>query len=131
MPNIYEHAKYINELNHKISKLLPVPVNTHCQLANIKHGSATFLADSSAWAARLRFSIPDILKIFHQQLDLQQVKSIRIKVSIPENVPRRTPLIKPKLSEQSSNLLKNFAESISYPALRASLYKLSRRKNAK
>ena len=126
MADICKHAEFLYAVNKKLKELLPLPIRDHCILANIGEYSATFHTQSSAWATRLRFSTPELLDILHRQLNLTQIKSVRIKVSLPEGefrYAKRRPKL--ALTRKASRLLKSYAESISYAELRTALEKLS------
>jgi hypothetical protein len=126
LASICKHAEFIHRLDQELKKLLPSPIRDHCILGNIKNDNAIFHTRSSAWAVRLRLSAPEILDILHGPLNLPQVKSIRIKVSLADSgtqcINRRP---KPTLSRDAANLIRRFAESIPHAALRSSLKKLS------
>ena len=122
---LYFHAQSIIRLQNNLKAELPTPLNKHVTIANYDSNTLIIQTDSSAWAARLRFKIPELLAILKFKCGLSEIKSIRIKIKVPDggqSLPGRNP----GLSDQASNFLINIANSISDPDLRQSLLKISK-----
>jgi hypothetical protein len=125
LASLCKRADYLNQLNRELGSKLPTPLNSHCKLANITDDSAIIHADSSAWSARLRYCIPEILNIIHNQLNITGIKSIRIKVMLPrkENYTKHKRTL--SMSKHNARLLADTAKYMPDSALRSTLLRLS------
>jgi len=129
---LYIHARDICALNEKLHNHLAPSLSSHCTVANYTAETLTINANTSAWASKLRYCIPDILDYARQECGLSSLKSVRIKVSpghdsttqpdLPGNEPGR----KAFLSKESAEFIENVATSITDPALRESIFKISK-----
>ncbi len=129
---LYTHAKDIHALNEKLEKYLTPSLGNHCSVASYSEDTLTINAETSAWASKLRYRIPDILSHAKRECRLNKLKSIRIKVYPGhESTKSRSSLSttsnvkKPFLSKKSAAFIKNIALSIEDPALRESIIKIS------
>ena len=66
-------------LDKKLKRRLDPGLQDYFELANIRDDVAVLLAASPAWAARLRYQVPQILAAC-QALGLDSIKTIQIKV---------------------------------------------------
>lgn len=120
-------AKRLEQLNHALRSQLPPPLNQHCQVANIRGDTLVLHADSSAWALKLRYSVPVMLAQLQKQPALQNLRCIDIKVrptsiaAAPPEIPRRA-----HMSWDTANLLDSMADAIAHPKLQAALHRLAR-----
>lgn len=124
---LYAHAHKIISLQNNLRAELPASLADHVAIANYNNNSLIILTDSPAWAARLRFKIPELLTVLRNRCGLPELKTIRIKIKVPDN-DQSTPDGKLVLSNQSSNFLHNIAEMMPDPELQKSLLKISRHK---
>ncbi|MEQ6343055.1 MAG: DUF721 domain-containing protein [Gammaproteobacteria bacterium] len=120
-------AKRLEQLNHALRSQLPPPLNQHCQVANIRGDTLVLHADSSAWALKLRYSVPVMLAQLQKQPALQHLRGIDIKVrpasiaAAPAEKPRRA-----HMSGDTASLLDSMADAIAHPRLQAALHRLAR-----
>jgi len=133
---LYHHAMAICALNEKLHKHLAPSLSNHCNVANYSDETLTVNADTSAWASKLRYCIPDILKFAKLECGLTNLKTVRVRV-LPihhkANQPKTgqskfsatNPTRKARLSKKSADFIKNVAESINDPELRKSILKIS------
>jgi hypothetical protein len=77
---LYKKAIFYKKTDTKLKKILNLDFQNHFQLSNIEKNVVTIVVDSSAWATRLRYNIPKILKVMNDQLNFTTIKTIRIKV---------------------------------------------------
>lgn len=75
------HAERLQRAQRLLHAHLPVPLAQHCQVANIKEDMIVVHADSSAWAAKLRFQVAGMLGHLIQQQEFSSLRAVRIKVS--------------------------------------------------
>lgn len=123
---LYRHVKKLIDIQEQLKTMLPAPLNEHITVANLANDSLTIYTDSAAWAARLRFNIPEMLKSLNLNNICTSVKSIRIKVIPPDNTQLPPHEQKLSISNDTALLLEHVADTIGDPDLRESLLKLSR-----
>ena len=130
--NLYTHAKGIYALNEKLQTHLVPSLRGHCTVANYSDETLTVNAETSAWASRLRYCVPDILNYAKHECGLTRLKSVRIKVSpihnktVQSNLSSTRSVKKASLSKKSADFIKNVATSIKDPALRKSILRISK-----
>ncbi len=130
--NLYTHAKGIYALNEKLQKHLDPSLSSHCTVANYSDETLTVNAETSAWASKLRYCVPDILNYAKHECGLTKLKSVRIKVSPIQNKTSQSDFSnthsvrKASLSKKSADFIENVATSIKDPALRKSILKISK-----
>ena len=119
-----DRAQKLKHLEQAILRLLPENLAGHCKVVNLKNETLILATTSSAWAARLRFAGPELLKQLRCQFPVS-LKTLQIKVQpeVGETPPARRP--KPKLSMQSGTLLVQTAKNIDDLDLKEALYRLA------
>jgi hypothetical protein len=121
---LLERARKLQRLEQTVLGLLPENVAAHCRVMNLKNEILILAAPSSAWAARLRFAGPELVKQLKSQFALK-LRTIQIQIQ-PETLEiqsiRRPQL---KLSLTSGTLLAQTAQTVKHPALREALYRLA------
>lgn len=127
LSEIRRRIAVIQAIQDKLKAKLPPPLSEHFIIANISKDTLTLHTHSPAWAAKLRFNTPEILRCVQEHFDARSPKSLRIKV-VPESPQPALPLRKIRLSEKNAQLIKQTAETITDPALRDALVRLSRKK---
>ena len=70
----------LQELDQIIADKLPANIGDHCKAANIKDNQIVIIADSSAWATRLRYQGPQLLKNLRQIPKFAHINDIHIKI---------------------------------------------------
>ena len=121
---ILERARRLQRLEQTVLRLLPENLSAHCTVQNLKSEILVLATSSPAWAARLRFAAPDLIKQLECQLALT-IRTIQLRVE-PETVEIQVVKSRqPKLSLASGTLLAQTANSVNHPALQEALYRLA------
>ena len=123
---LFKKANSIQEIDHRVKELLDPSLKNNFELANINTDTAIILVSSSAWATRLRYNIPAILDILHNQLNYGSVKTVRIKIKKPileKSVLTNNPVT---LSNDTAQFLHDVADNFTDPELRQCILKLSK-----
>jgi len=124
------HAKYLTQLEKKLCLFLESPLNTHCSVANLANDTLVLHSDSSAWASKLRYNIPAILNYMQHECNLTTLKTIRIKIKLPENSRQSGSAgNKPVMSKASARYINQAAATMPDDDLRLSLLKLAKHEN--
>lgn len=122
---LFSRATLFLKLQQKIRTELSPPLSEHLYVANLSDKIMTLYTDSSAWAAKLRYNTSSILKIAQKSCGLSELRSIRIRVVLPETSISDTKR-KIKLSDQSKRLILNAAQSAIDPSLQSALLRLGK-----
>ena len=121
---ILERARRLQRLEQAVLRLLPENLSAHCTVQNLKSEILVLATSSPAWAARLRFVTPDLIKQLECQLALT-IRTIQVRIE-PETVEiQPVKRQQPKLSLASGTLLAQTANSVDHPALQEALYRLA------
>jgi hypothetical protein len=120
------HGRLLERLTRLVREALPSPCDQHCRVASIKQNTLVLSADTPAWSARLRFHMPQVMRILQDRHGMA-FHSTRILVASPRASTPEIPKPRAALSEKSADLLRTAANSVSDPELRAALLRLSRR----
>ncbi len=126
LASLYKKGLSIRDLDVNLKVHLDQTLTKHFELANINKDSVILLANSSAWATRLRYNIPTILNVLHNQLNLTSIKSVRIKIKkslLDYSIKNKKTF---SLSNKSAIFLKNAADNFKDPQIRKQILKLSK-----
>lgn len=116
----------LRRLTAAIRDALPPPLARHCLAANLDGDTLVLSCDSTAWAAKLRYQLPQLLQALQGRTNLPAIRQIRVRVQ-----PRREP-VRPAvqrratLSEHSAAVITSVADATTDPALKAALRRLGR-----
>lgn len=80
-------SRQLEEIERVMLAKLSAPLNSHLRLANISGKTAILLADSPAWSNQIRFSQAEILEIFANITQTQDIREIKIKTGYLSNFP--------------------------------------------
>jgi hypothetical protein len=121
---LVERAQKLLRLEQTVLRLLPDDLSLHCNVMNFKSKTLVLGATSPAWAARLRFAGPELVRQLqaHCSLDIAMLQ-IRIRPESSENRPICR--AKPKLSLESGTLLAQTAQNIEHRGLKEALFRLA------
>ena len=124
---LLSQVRLLRRITSVIRNILSEPLSLHCHAANIDGDTIIIGCDSSSWAAKLRYQLPNVLSRLNEQRDLPVFRQIRLRVQPleadkPHIETRR--LIMPR---STGTLIASVAENTSDPDLKAALLRLSRR----
>ena len=127
LQSLLRRAEAVESLNALVRGHLAAPLDQHCRVANLKNGVLTLQTESPAWAARLRYTVPQLLAALRADPRLESAfTTIRVSV-VPQQVRRDRPGRRASLSSRSADSLRAAAEGMSDPRLAAALRRLARR----
>lgn len=113
------------DLERHVLACLPAELTGQCRVGGISAGCLRLLATTPAWAARLRFETPRLLKVFLQQ-GITSIQTVQVQIT-PPAAPRAVPYRSVHLSADNARLLEQTARAIRDPRLAQALAKLARR----
>jgi hypothetical protein len=122
---LFRQAAAYRELGLGIKALLDEPLRRHIQVATVQGDTLILIADSPAWAAKLRYLTSDLRRRIAENTVFPEVRSIRVRVA-KSGVPRQPDARRPKrpLSKLAVEELRCQAESLEDPVLREALLRL-------
>lgn len=131
LQNLVKKAQRIQQLGKILESHLDPSFQGKITLANINDGVATILVNSSAWATRLRYHIPDILDELTKQLGQGRVKTVRIKIApTHQEKTRATGKKQNKLSREAASYLIRTADDFGDSPIRDTLLSIARHYSA-
>ncbi len=117
-------ARALMAFERQVLVCLPQDLAANCHVAGVRDGCLRLIADSAAWAARLRFQEPLLLKALNQR-GTHEVRRIHVRVS-PREQAHSLPKRKLKLSAENVQLLVQTARALEDPRLAQALLRLAR-----
>lgn len=113
-----ENARAQSLLLEELAEQLPPAIRSHCLGARLDGDTLVVLADSAAWATRLRYALPSILA-------RHGARKCRVRVMPLEQRRPKTVRKRPQLPPEAARLLAQTAESTEDPDLAAVLRRLA------
>lgn len=128
LDSLIQRSERLHSLIKKLSATLPVSLSQHCVIANYRDKSVIFIVESSAWANRLRYLTPDLLRQWQSLPNIQPIEKIHIKIKpLNEKTTHTTALPTPELSSHSATVISCFADNLPHSKLRKVLLKIASR----
>ena len=122
LSRLCNHIEKLNSLQTKLRGYLEPPLGEHVIIADYRQKTLVLHAGSAAWATKLRYRTPDILKLFRD--DLPGLRTIRIK-----NPPVETPVQKTRRAANATpgsvDTIRQAADRMADPSLRAALLRIA------
>jgi hypothetical protein len=109
----------------RIRAMLPGELAPHCVGATVDGHTLRLLADSAAWATRLRYLGRDLIRRLRADAIAVSAVEVRLLPSDARAEPVRRRTARP--SDSAAVCLEQTADGIGDPALRAALQRLGRR----
>ncbi len=121
---ILERARKLARFEQAVLRLLPADLGAHCRVLNLKNEILVLATTSPAWAGRLRFAAPELMKQLKCQhhMEIRQVE-LKIQPEALEIQPVKRNSM--EISLNSAELLAQTAQSINHPELKEALYRLA------
>ena len=123
---LIRRAKMLGKINTAFAKLLPKFSQNRLIIMNIKEDSVIIGADSATQLTHLRYDHQNLLASMKQIPGLEGITQLHFKVQPTAFSTRENPTRRAFMSEQTSHVLKQSAESFEDPELRSALLRLSK-----
>ncbi len=120
---LLQRGHFLQRLNKLLQSLLDDNLKLHCQVGNIRDGVLILYSDSTAWASRLRYQCPALLKQLQQRRGLAELRQIEVKVQPKQH--KETQHKPATLSEQASSCLSVCADTVADEKLSRALLRLA------
>ncbi|MDQ7075996.1 MAG: DUF721 domain-containing protein [Gammaproteobacteria bacterium] len=125
--NVGRKASRLAILTQRLHHCLPIECHSHCQVIELVGKKLEILADSPAWATRIRFYNKEIVHNLNKIAAIH-LQTIKVKVGAKKTVLRKPATSKKRSaikSTQAAVSLQHLAESINDPKLSQSLQRLA------
>jgi len=126
LANLISQASRLAQIKIIVNQSLDYDISDHFMVSTLKNQKLTIVADSPAWATRLRYVQNKILERFKHYSFTQDIRSISVKVRPIEFSSNKPPPISRKvfLSAASASIMREHIEAISDPNLQSSLMRV-------
>ncbi len=118
-------ARALASFERQVLACLPEDLAANCHVAGVRDGCLRLFVDSAAWAARLRFHEPLLIKALARSGG-QEIRKVQVRVS-PREQPRPLPARKLTLSAENVKVLEQTARAVEDPRLAEALRRIARR----
>lgn len=127
LSRLRQEGEALQRLETRLRQLLPAELADHARVGQLKGKCLILYADSPAWAARLRFLAPQLVKQLGEKGAVKSA-TIRVKVLPTAAHPQPTRRRQPRLSEDTRRLIEQTARGIDDEKLASALRRLARRR---
>jgi len=114
-----------NALLEQVRAVLPAELRAHCVTATVEDRELHLLADSAAWATRLRYGGRELARSLRSAG--LHVTAVKVRVLPPDVLPTPARQRPAKPSANAARCVEDSAAGLGDPALRAALERLGRR----
>jgi hypothetical protein len=121
---LLERARKLSRFEQAVLPLLPADLAAHCKVLNLKSEILVLATPSPAWAGRLRFAVPELIKQLKRELGLD-VRKVELKIQPQRTEPRTATKPPLRISMASATLLAQTARGIDHPPLQEALLRLA------
>lgn len=125
LKTLCKKAKQIQCANSILAQFLPMALHQHCSVANFQNAALVLHTDNAAWATQLRYQQASLTKAFQQNSQFTHIQTVKICVRIPE-LPTQKIHRPAHMTLEVGELIKNAAASVTHPALKEALLRLSK-----
>ncbi|MBI5448397.1 MAG: DUF721 domain-containing protein [Gammaproteobacteria bacterium] len=127
MGRLLEKVDELNALDRLVKSCLDPFLIPHCQVANLRSGCLVMMAESAAWATRLRYTFPDLLSRLRYEARLFNVTSLQCVIQKNPPIHSQVAHATLSLSAENAALFAAMAQEEPDPLLAAAFKKLSLR----
>lgn len=130
MERLIQRGNQLLRVDILVRRLLGPGFEEHCRVANIKGSSLLLHVDSTVWATRIRYQLPELLRSLQQTEPLRQITEIQLRVQPRDETetPKKAARIrKATMSRDAALCVHECASSIDDEQLRSALQRLANR----
>lgn len=129
LQQLFAEARYLSRLQAVLDCHLEAAARPHCKVASLRHGCLVLIFSNANWATRIRYRQQRLLSQLTQYKEYQTLSRITFKI-LPQSETARPVRTPPQLSQAAASHLRETAETLSDPKLRAALERLAQRASA-
>lgn len=128
---LHSQVHELKRLQQLFETVLDTDLRTHLRVMQLKGNCLIIEAENSAWASRLRFRAPELIKDLRCVPEFNAVTKIDCKTKQSPAPAQSVKYHQPVLSKQSAENIKNMAACIKDPDLKKALTNLATNRKAK
>lgn len=122
---LFGAARLLDQLQKEVEAALEPSAREHCRVASWRDGTLLLIASNGHWATRLHYQQRRLQRQLQQSPRFQDLQRILIKVQ-PQGDAAASTARQVTLSHQAADSLRDAAEGIEDPRLKAALERLAR-----
>ena len=123
------HAASMQRLHPLVLQALPKDLAAHCQPGNLRDKTLIIHADSPAWAAKMRFHAPQLIRHLQRQKGLSGLQRCEVRVMPASRPPTSNKPVASEISAQSREQLRSVAKGFQDPRLKEAFERLADNKS--
>lgn len=129
--DLVTQTRQLRHLTRLLNNELDTGLTGHCQVAGFRPPALVIVANSPAWATRLRFQSRTLVQQLKRKYkEFQKLEYIEVRI-FPSRLQPRTPPQPPRrISRRATETIVAMAESIEDAPLKEALLKLARHSGA-
>ncbi|KTD40035.1 DUF721 domain-containing protein [Legionella parisiensis] len=126
LADLCQRSVQLEELTNKIKLILPETLANECQVGNFDKGCLLLTTTDAAWAAQLRYAIPELRDKLRKEAGMYQLSSIKVTIieSKVQYEKSRPPQIH-ELSEKAKAIIISESQNCTYEPLQKALLHLA------
>lgn len=125
LKGLYAKARVIERLQMLLETQLEPAAREHCRVASLREGVLRLVVSDSHWATRMRYQQKRLIRQLQAYTEFATLTKIHCRVQ-PSIGPAAPPTRQMRRSQVAAEALRDTAEQIANPALKAALERLAR-----
>jgi len=127
-PKILQKARKLDKLTKLIRACLPIDCQQHIDVSSIRDNQLILISDSPVWASKIRLYSQNIIQMLEENAHIR-INKVRIKQSQPKRVIEKPAPIPRHLDNDTADMIKRTADSISDTDLQQALNHLAKNRS--
>ena len=127
-PKILKKARLLDKLTKLIRACLPIDCQQHINVSSIRDNQLILLSDSPVWASKIRLYSQNIIQMLEENAHIR-INKVRIKQYQPRRVIEKPVPKSRHLDNDTANMIKQTADSISDTDLQQALNHLAKNRS--
>jgi hypothetical protein len=119
------HAANLQRLQPLVYRALPTDLAAHCRPGNLRGNTLVIHADSPAWAAKMRFHAPQLIRSLQRANDLSGLERCEVRVLPQTTAPSASKSTPSAISATSREQLRSAARGLKDPRLKEAFERLA------
>jgi hypothetical protein len=80
LSRLYQHGQMLKRLDKLFKASVPIPLNQHCHVVNLRETILVVHTDSSLWATRLRYMTPSLMQQWQRDRAMPTIDQVLVRV---------------------------------------------------
>jgi len=80
LSRLYQHGQMLKRLDKLFKASVPIPLNQHCHVVNLRETILVVHTDSSIWATRLRYMTPSLMQQWQRDRAMPTIDQVLVRV---------------------------------------------------